>query len=298
VTPEPTSVAFVTSAWQRDWTVVLDPPRYRMIVASHRHDFPIRLVVLNNFASPAEAARARQAAERLVTEGWATQVVTAETVLTGAVLAGFGLDPGRFWQRNPWFTTAHLAALHVLRGRAQWLCYQSGDVWLDRPAAWVPRALQVLAPEPDVRGLNLCLNIYRDHYPVNCDRETADLWVSAWWGSREQQGMKAPGFCLSDHAYFIPVAPEPAWSFGFTDEELAPFHRYWPPYATPCFEMLYNLEMKRQSFCHAALKPHAVGGPLTKHKSFPKNAPFKLWFYRALGFYHPGGRLATKSGGG
>jgi len=292
---ESDSVAFVTSAWQRDWTVVLNPNRYRMVVASHCHDFPIRLIVLNNFDSPNEAARARRAAERLVGEGLATQVVNAEHILTESALACIGLDPQIFWQRNPWFTTAHLAALHILRGQARWICYQSGDVWLDARAVWVPRALKALAREPDVRGLNLCRNIYREYYAANCDDETPDLWVSAWWGRREQPGQKALGFCLSDHAYLIPVSPQPAWHFGFTDEELAPFRPYWPPYATPCFEMLYNLAMKRQSFRHAALKPDASGRPLTKHKSFPKDAPLKLWFYRVLGYYRPGGRLATRS---
>lgn len=289
------AVAFVTSAWQRDWTVVLDPARFRMVVESHQHDFPIRLVVLNNFNTPAEAARARGRAEALVTAGLATQVVVAQELLTDAVLAGFGLDPQTFWQRNPWFSTAHLAALHALWGRADWMFYQSGDVWLERPAQWLPGALAALAEVPELRGLNLCRNIYRDHYPRNCERETEALWISSWWGGRARQpGDKAPGFCLSDHAYLIPVAPAPGWHFAFTDAELAPFHHYWPAYARPCFEMLYNLAMRRQGFHHAALKPDASGRPLTKHKSFPKAALAKLWLYRTLGFYRPGGRLGTR----
>lgn len=289
-------VAFVTSAWQRDWTVVLDPPRFRMIAESHRHPFAARLIVLNNFNTPAEAARARRAAYRLVTAGLATSVVSAQELLTDPVLVKFGLDPKLFWQRNPWFSTAHLAALHLLQGEADWMVYQSGDVWLEQPDHWLPRALAALAAEPDIRGLNLCRNIYRDHYPAYCDRETPDLWCSAWWGSRElHPGDKAFGFCLSDHAYLIRVSAGADWNFTFTDAELEPFRKYWPPYAMPCFEMLYNLAMKRHSFRHAALKPDAAGRPLTKHKSFPKNAPLKLWFYRVLGYYRPGGRLATRA---
>jgi hypothetical protein len=286
--------AFVTSAWQRDWTVVLEKSRFRMAVESHCHSFSEVIVVLNNFDSPEEAARALRAARKLQSDGLASRVITAEETLSEAVLESFGLNPERFWKRNPWFATVHLAALHTLRNNADWLVYQNGDVWMNRFAAWIPRALTLLQENPEVRGLNLCRNIYVDHYPRHMDRETGDLWISNWWGSRPVEGEFRPGFTLSDHAYLLPVSPAGGWNFGFEDEELEQFHDRWPQYATPCFEMLYNLAMKRDGFAHGALKP-ADGLPITKHKSFPKNSPFKLLFYRALGFYRPGGKWATKA---
>lgn len=288
------SIAFVTSAWSRDWSIVLDPARYKMIQDSHCTDFPVRLVVLNNFESAADEMKATRAANRLLELGYITQVVVAKTVLTDEVLETFRIDSGLFWQRNPWFTTSHLASLYTLRDQAEWMVYQSGDVWLERPAAWLGRALKALSENPMIRGLNLCRNIYREHYQTNCDEETQDLWSSGWWGSRAGSlDNKALGFCLSDHAYLIPVNPAGGWDFGFTDADLEIFRKYWPPYAIPCFEMLYNHAMRKEGFRHAALKPNADGLPVTKHKSFPKKSPLKLWLYKLLGRYSVGGRLAT-----
>ncbi len=286
------SVAFTTSAWQRDWTVVLDPVRYRMIVESHRHEFPIRLVVLNNFTSARDAVRARQAADGLVAAGLVTEVIVAQEVLQPAVLAQFGLD-GTFWQRNPWFSTAHLAALSWLAGRADYQCYLSGDVWLERAGAWVPRALVALRDTPAVLGLNLCRNIYREgFYPRHCHRQTPDLWVS------EPAFAAAPavprGFSLSDLAYLIPVRPEGGWHFSVSDAALAPWLASWPAYARPCFEMLYRRALVERGQCHAALKPGPGGGPITKHKNIPGGTGFKRRLQQGLGFFRPGGRFATR----
>jgi hypothetical protein len=289
------SVAFVTSAWERDWRVVLWPGHFSMVLRSHRHEFAIRLVVLNNFDSPSTQQRAERAARVLVDMGLATDVIHAPTYLTGARLEQFGLDQQRFWQMNPFFSSAHLAALHYLNGKADYMFYFSGDVWLERATCWLPRAIQALNAVPEVRGLNLCRNIYRENfYPSNCHAETDNLWISRPRQLALENGPK--GFGLSDHAYLIPVQPEGGWRFSLASQNLEKWMSRWPAYARPCFEMLYRAAMDQHNFGHAALKP--VGGvPVTKHKSFPRGQVLKLLFYRWLGFYDPGGKYATRFDG-
>lgn len=285
-------VAFTTSAWQRDWPVVLDPVRYRMILESHRHPFATRLVVLNNFDSEREADRAHTAAQRLVELELATDVIRSRVTLDAQTLARFGLGD-EFWEKNPWFSAAHLAALAYLEGRAEFQFYMSGDVWLARACEWVERAVCALASEPQVLGLNLCRNIYRqDFYSRHCHRESDALWISE--PNYVPTPEKPAGFSLSDLAYLIPVRPSGGWQFTLRAEALAPWLTGWPAYARPCFEMLYRMALAARGMCHAALKPLPGGGPITQHKNIPGGTGFKRWLYRCLGHYRPGGKYAPQ----
>ncbi|MBM3728766.1 MAG: hypothetical protein FJW40_25480 [Acidobacteria bacterium] len=263
-----------------------------MNVASSRHSFKVRLAVLNNFRDEREFRGAEQAARRLVSAGLADAFIHAPTHLTEERLRRFGLDPAVFRAANPYFSTSHLAALDYLRDRTEWMFFLNGDVWLERECAWVERAQGVLARQSRTLGLNLCRNIYRSEYPACCHVEDDDLWLSTGLNLAGQSG--PPGFTLSDHAYFIPVnGPSPGgWRFGFTDIELAAFHPQWPTYARPCFEMLYAAAQRRDGFKHAALKP-LPGGPVTKHKTFPKSR-LKFAFHRLCGHYAPQGKYATR----
>jgi hypothetical protein len=284
------SVAFVTSAWQRDWTVVLDPKRYGMVLESQRHDFPIRLVVLNNFKDASTAAAALRAAELLKESGLATDVLVARDYLTDDVLRYFDFDPESFWRLNPWFSTAHIAALHYLRGKTEWILYFSGDVRLERACNWLPRAFSALQQLPRVRGFNLCRNIYQSIYPLRCDEETTDFWIGFSDDAAKPCG-PLHGLDLSDHAYFIPVDPVGGWKFGIPEELMKKFYRHFPVYARPCFELYYWAAMYRFDFGHGALKP-INGIPLTKHKNFPNN--WKIHLYKALGYYGRNRRHGTR----
>jgi hypothetical protein len=284
------SVAFVTSAWQRDWSVVLDPERFRMVLESHRHEFPVRLLVLNNFRDPKTESRARQAAEHLHESGLVTDILLAREILTEEALAAFGFVSAQFWQANPWFSTVHLAALYYLRGKADWLFYINGDVRLERACDWVPRALAVLARTPGIRGLNLCRNIYRDFYPNNCQVETDDLWISEPWDPAN--GLESwRHFALSDHSYLIPVAASGGWQFDAPEEFLRKFYPLLPIYAQPCFEMYYAAAMSRCGYGHGVLRPKD-GCPVIKHKNFPNN--WKIHLYKLLGYYRPNRRHGTQ----
>ena len=117
------SVAFVTSAYSRDWPVVLAPDRFRMNVASSRHAFTWRLVVLNNFRDEREFRSAELAAQRLVANGLADAFIHAPTYLTDERLLGLGIAPKTFWAANPFFSTSHLAALDYLRGQTEWMFF-------------------------------------------------------------------------------------------------------------------------------------------------------------------------------
>ncbi len=283
------SVAFVTSAWQRDWKVVLDPKRYAMIVDSQRYEFPVRLVVLNNFKDAASTAAAARAAERLVRMGLATDIVFAQKTLTDEVLRVFDFEPDVFWKLNPWFSSAHLAALYFLRGKADWMLYFNGDVRLERACNWIPRALAALKGTNGFRGFNVCRNIYQDWYPGRCDEETDDFWISFPIHPNEVQA-PGHGFSLSDHSYFIPVNPAEGWKFGIEGDLMRGFYLGFPPYARPCFELYYRVAMYRFGFGHAALKPRD-GFPIAKHKNFPNS--WKLSFYKAIGYYQRNRRYGT-----
>lgn len=287
------NTAFVTSAWQRDWPVVLSARRFEAILNSHRHSFNVRLIVLNNFPNAADERRARKKAGELVKTGLATDVLHAPTYLTPDVLKSFALNADKFWKLNPYFSSTHLAALHWLQSKADWLFFQNGDVWLERPANWIPRALSALAGHSEIRGLNLCRNIYMGNskwsYAEHCQEEDENLWIAkppfVKDGSLERFGLS--GFGLSDHAYLIKVAPAERWNFTSQIQTLQAYYSFWPKYAQPCFEMLYFETMERCGFGHAALKPLAGIGPVSKHKSFPKSK-LKLMFYQMLGKYRLG----------
>jgi hypothetical protein len=262
-----------------------------MIVESQRHNFPVRLIVLNNFSDNSSSAKAAKAADRLLKSGLATHVVNAPAYLSDVVLESFGFDPKRFWRSNPYYSTAHLAGLHFLRGRADWAFFINGDARLDQSSDWVPRAVNALKSVEGVKGLNLCRNIYKtEFYPGHCHRETEDLWISNP-PARESPAAFA-GFSLNDLAYLIPVSgPGGSWKFGATEEEIEAHAGKWPIYARPCFELYYRVAMARDEFGHAALKPTAAG-PITKHKNFP--GPLKLSVYRALGMYGWNGKYGTR----
>ena len=282
-------IAFFTSAWERDWRIVLDPARFEANLASNAYDFPVRLVVLNNFDSRETAQRARAKADDLVARGLATDVAVFDEVLSDNVISGFGLNPAVFWRQNPYFTTAHLTALTVLAGRCDYAFFLNGDVWLRDRSDWVGRAVSALAGRDDVRGLNICRNIYRDLYPQWAYGETDDLWLS------EPPPPCYPdprtGFSLSDHAYLLDVTPGgEKWRFSNEPAELEPFYAHFPAYAQPCFEAFIMQANARDGIGHAALKPRP--GPVSMHKKGLPKSQLKLSLYLALGYFRPGGKWA------
>jgi hypothetical protein len=281
-------VAFFTCVWDRDWKLVLDPVRFEANLHSCAYDFPIRLIVLNNFSTEHAAEQARRQAESLVERGLATIVVDHAEVLTDEVLGGFGLDPERFWAQNPYFTCAHLVALHLFEGKADYMFFLNGDVWLAERSDWVARAVRAVSERNDIRGLNLCRNIYRDLYPQWAQHETDELWLSDPPPPAYPRPRK--GFSLSDHAYLLEVMPGGnRWQFDNSDA-LKPFFAEYPAYAQPCFECFIKAANARDSYGHAALKPRP--GPITKHKKGLPRSRLKFWFYQALGYFSPGGRWA------
>jgi hypothetical protein len=288
------TVAFVTSAWERDWEVVLWPERYEMIVKSHCRSFPIRLIVLNNFASQQTQLRAMEASNVLIQLGLATDVIHAPSYLDSQVLSFFEIPNGLFWERNPYYSTNHIAALHWMQGKADYLFHMAGDIWLDRACDWIPRALGVLDGQDRIRGLNLCRNIYTDLYSKICHEEMEAVWLSNPRQKAADTGvLVGEGFSLSDIAYVIRVSPAEGWRFDVTDEDLNRWYPRWPIYARPCFEMYYRIAMERYHFSHGTLKPIG-GGPLTKHKNFPASQSLKIKLQKWLGFYSSGGKYAPR----
>lgn len=283
-------VAYVTCAWQRDWSVVLNPNHFESNLNRNNYTFPLRIIVLNNFTNAVDERNARRKAARLVELGLVTHFIHAPSYLDDSILESFGLVPSEFWKLNPYFSTSHLAALHWLQGKADWLFFLNGDVWLERPVNWIPRALGALAPYPDIRGLNLCRNIYvpgsKFSYADHCSLEDENLWIA----NSPCSLLGKQDFSLSDHAYLIKVSPAEKWVFTSKSDVLKLYYNWFPEYASPCFEMLYLEAMERCDFKHAALKFLPGIGPITKHKSFPKSK-YKLIFYELLGRYRSKFRL-------
>ena len=284
-----TNVAYVTSAWRRDWPIVLDPKHFEANLRSHKHEFAIRLVVLNNFNDPAEERRARKKALKLIQLGLATDCIHAPSYLSDKILQSYGLQPTDYWKQNPFFSTTHLAALHWLRDKADWFFFFNGDVWLKTPANRLPRAMKALSRNPQIRGLNLCRNVYRESnksnkwsYAEHCDTEDEDLWLAK--PPSTQQGDNHRSFGLSDLAFLIPVSPPEGWIFTTDNKRLQSYSAFWPKYAMPCFEMLYYEAMERREFGHGALKPQKGKAPLVVHKNFP-DSKLKLAYYRLTGRY-------------
>lgn len=149
-------ISFATHAFWRDYEIVLAPNRFKMIVEGHRHSFADVIVVLNNFRNRDEALAARAMADHLIDLGLATKIIGAAEYLTTDVLTDLGLDPLRYWCLNPYFSSAQFAALHYAKPRCEYLLHMTGDVWLQTPCQWIPKALTALEASPDMAGFNLC----------------------------------------------------------------------------------------------------------------------------------------------
>lgn len=280
-------VIFATHAWERDYDVVLSPVRFQMVMESLCHSFSDVVIVLNNFKNGKSRLKAHRAAEKLKKMGLATQIFDAADYLTDEVLSGFGLTPAVYWENNPYFSSAQLAALHYAKGKADFLLHLCGDVWLYKKGAFIERAVEQFGPV--IAGMNLCRNIYMDKYPLWCHGEDENLWISnkiSLPGGPEN----GRGFGLSDHAYLIRT-DIPYKFTDFSMEGYADLLPRWPAYASPCFEMYFSKFLFREGYCYAALKP-VDSVPITKHKKIKTR--FRNFLYRSLGYYQPNGKYGTK----
>ncbi len=256
-----------------------------MIVESHRHDFSSVIVALNNFRTDRERANARRMADRLVGLGLANVVLDAEKYLTADVLASLGLEPFQYWKRNPYFSTGQFSALHWSLKRADYLLHMDGDVCLEWPVDWIPRALARAETVPDMAGFNLCRGVgHASVYRRFASAETDHFWLSHERGSQR-------GSSISDLGYVLKVQPGFPWTFTLPPQH---FIDSWTAYARPCFESYVAWTIFSNSRRVGALKL-GFGAPSIKHKNFPKSK-LKTAFYRALGRYRSGGRYATAIG--
>lgn len=158
------TVTFATSCWEKDWKKILLDPEHLPVrqIGRHRFNFSDKLLILNNIS---EIAPAREAAERAVQNGVLTRWV--EAPLEGEkTLAAFGLERGDFApsEEHPgvssdWLYYNALAPLSALHHcQTDYLLYTTGDVFLEKPVSWIPKALKVLERNPKVKVANLTWN--------------------------------------------------------------------------------------------------------------------------------------------
>jgi hypothetical protein len=279
------SIAFATHAYWRDFEIVLDPDRFRMVVESHRHQFSAVIVALNNFRSERERGRARRKAERLVSSGLASVVLDTHEYLSDEVLASIGLDHARYWTRNPYFSTGQFAALHWSLKRADYLLHMTGDSYLRWPVDWIPRALDHAEKLPDMVGFNLCRGGHSNLYRRLASEETDHFWISS---ERIRKVATPRGFTISDLGYVILTNPGFRWHFTVPPKT---FVDTWVDYARPGFESYLAWAIFSNKRKIGALKL-GYGAPSLGHKNFPKSK-LETALYRALGRYKSGGRHAT-----
>ena len=122
------TVIFATHVWERDYEIVLYPERFRMKLQSFCFDFSEKVLVLNNFRSEKSRKKALALSDKLVKEGLLTNVLDAKEYLDRETLESFSLDYKLFWDLNPYYSCAQLAALHYSMGKSDFLLQTCGDV--------------------------------------------------------------------------------------------------------------------------------------------------------------------------
>lgn len=163
-------VTFATSCWENDWRPILLDPTYLPIqqIGNHLYDFAERLLIINNVH---DLALVKQAAQRHLDTGALTRLVIAEE-LAPDLLPFFALTRSDF--PNDWVyynALAPLAALYACQ--TDFLLYQTGDVRLERPISWIPRALARMCKNPLYKVANLTWN---DNYAEARRESTSRDW--------------------------------------------------------------------------------------------------------------------------
>jgi hypothetical protein len=276
-------IAFATHTYYKDWRIVLNPKRFETILTSHKYNFDKILIIINNIF-PKDKKKSIQYAEQLIKLGLATDIIIADEYLTKNVLADFNINYKFFWTNNPYFSTAQISALHYLKNKVDYILHMAGDVWLEKCGNWIPEAIKNLEKSENMIGFNLCRNIYLNEYPKWASNENEYFWIS----NKKLTKNGKRGFGLSDLAYVLKTNPKYPYDFGFDNKDFKKYYKFWPTYATPCFEMYIRAFLDKYKLTYGALKP-INGIPITKHKNFNK-FQLKNLIYLYLGYYYTNGK--------
>src|SRR5690606_6341831 len=137
------------------------------------------IVVLNNFSTERERSKAQRMADKLLSQGLASQILNVREYLSDSVLSELGLNPRQYWQNNPYFSSAQFAALHWSMPRCDYLLHMTGDTWLHQPVDWIPTAINAMNEVPSMAGFNLCCGEgYARIYTRRAKEQTVRFWIS------------------------------------------------------------------------------------------------------------------------
>ncbi|PIS01950.1 MAG: hypothetical protein COT85_07345 [Chlamydiae bacterium CG10_big_fil_rev_8_21_14_0_10_42_34] len=144
------SVTFATACWEKDWRQILLDPSYLQVkqIANHKFPFAEKLLVINNVI---DLPQVMEAAQKKVDEGVLSRYVVAKDVLDFFQLKKEEL--------NDWQYFNAVAPLMAIREcKSDFLLYLTGDVFLEKPVQWIPRAIRCMQKRPNVKVANLTWN--------------------------------------------------------------------------------------------------------------------------------------------
>lgn len=146
------TVTFATCCWEKDWRPLLLDPCYlqKKLIQNHLYSFQEKLLVINNV----EDRAAVQRAAALQVEA---RVLSRFVLADERILSHFHLQCADF--SSDWVFYNALGPLTAISEcQSEYLLYLTGDVRLDTPVDWIPKALLWMQRESQIKVANLTWN--------------------------------------------------------------------------------------------------------------------------------------------
>jgi hypothetical protein len=195
------SVTFATSCWERDWRTILLDPDYLPLKQINYHDFPFqeKLLIINNVT---DLPAVKKAAQVKIDEGILTRFIIADE-LEDKPLLKVGLTRKDF-QASPlhptvtadWLYYNALAPLSAIyAAESDYLLYLTGDVYLEKPVSWIPKALRLMQKYPNYKVANLTWNENYKEAKRESRKKTKNFFISKIGFSDQLFLIKKTDFC-------------------------------------------------------------------------------------------------------
>jgi hypothetical protein len=200
------TVTFATTVWERDWRQILLDKDYLKVKQIENHLFPFneRLLVINNVK---DVKAVQEAASAKVKEGVLTRYVIAPEV-ADETMDFFQLRLSDFVPsldtdvKGEWLYYNALGPLTAIyECRSDYLLYHTGDVYLEKPVSWIPRALRRLEKVPSYKVANLTWNENYEEAKREAERSEFHFYVS-------KRGFSDQQFLIKREAFRKPIYGE------------------------------------------------------------------------------------------
>jgi hypothetical protein len=225
------SVTLETKCWDADWELILKTDRLRTLATRNCFDFVERVLMINNVT---DVRTVTKYATRAVDRGLLTRYVVVDEHASEA-LRFFQLSPEAL-TRGYVYSIAELVSVYLCR--TDYLLHYAGDCVPAMKCDWLPRTLEFMQANPQVKVANLTWDHKYDEAKSESSYETDNFYV---------------GFGFSDQCYLVRTCDFRAPIYG---ERNIASERY-PDYGGELFEKRVDAWMRnhqhlRATFRHAS----------------------------------------------